>query len=367
VVGVLTLALLSLSPGHADDPAPGALVTSPHESDAAIPLADRVVLLRDGQLYEGSVEHSVDGFRIRTARGATMTFDSRQVAFVGPSRWAAYDHRRAILGPRDLAQHAELAAWCLRHRIVDGAIDQIELLRAAQFDAVRLAALDEQLAARMTDGDQLAPDLRLMFESRIAPRLLSSCTLGGCHSRVDDSFRLVSGTTANASYSSYNWFAVRSQLNVDEPTASPLLVAARTAHGDLVEPVFEADSADYAALTRWVTRAAESLSAAPSATAAPNDNSPSPTVDQTVPLVESIRLPSSIAPPAAAPADVPTGDDSDLVEPVLVEPVVPESEAESVSDLPEDAASAENAEPAESASSSNPYDPAPFNRRHFDK
>ncbi|MDO4558112.1 MAG: hypothetical protein Q4C47_04020, partial [Planctomycetia bacterium] len=104
--------------------------------------------------------------------------------------------------------------------------------------------------------DAMPPEAMSLFTREIQPMLVSTCTTSGCHLRSDDDgFVLIRsgiGNRMSPRATERNLYAVLQWIDRDTPLASPLLDAAVTAHGEQRTPGFTQRQADaFRKLVGW--------------------------------------------------------------------------------------------------------------------
>jgi hypothetical protein len=94
------------------------------------------------------------------------------------------------------------------------------------------------------------------FRQRLERHLVLQC--GDCHRRTSPDLKIMplmftgKHQPINARMSQRNIHSVMSQIHFEQPDQSPILLAAKTAHGGTLQPSFREDSQEYQTLKTWV-------------------------------------------------------------------------------------------------------------------
>ncbi len=275
-----------------------------------------VLLLRNGQLVEGRVVRREDRYEVALPNGE-LRIPVAQVEALCRDVGEAYRTRRAVVQRGSVADHIELAQWCLRYGLIDEAEKERAEIRALQPDhpILRLLArrialerraspsgsrsesgspADEVVSAVERAGQRPAAELRgdepgqpergepaelpsaedlerlvramppgtvELFNNSIQPLLLSQCGTAGCHGlHADHEFVLVRprvGEVSARRVAQQNLRAVLEWVDLDEPSSSPLLTIPTRRHGGGSTPIFTTRQLRaYRHLVEWVYRVA---------------------------------------------------------------------------------------------------------------
>lgn len=254
-------------------PIPGRLdLASAGEKRAASNRSGSVVLLHNGAVLRGIVERGDGSWSIETGPGATVVLPASAVLGVFESMESAFAWRKAQVG-RD--RHPDLVAlgfWALRHDFPSGATDVLaECVRRGIRDP-RVEALEREIrrirnqasAALREDTRIQAPLRRTLsrdairrFHQQVEPILMARCGLSGCHGPGGTlSFRLVKPhpTADNARLeTTHNLRTTLHLIGGDDWEQSRLLTYARRAHGSPVpsHPLTR-ESPEFRELLKWL-------------------------------------------------------------------------------------------------------------------
>lgn len=233
----------------------------------------QVVVLRNGNILEGRVDHLGDVFLVVTET-SEIRLPARDVQHVVATLQDAYAARRAEVRPGVVVDRVQLASWCIRQELWGEAAAELSTARelaphhpdiafvqrrleVASRAAMRAArqqevqqvsaeipvAVDDQGAAELEAlAESLPPGGLEDFARHVQPILVNGCAAGGCHSSNDPrEFRLnrdlVRGV-ANRDSTLRNLQAVWSAIDHTTPEHSPLLLQPAVPHGGLPRPVF---------------------------------------------------------------------------------------------------------------------------------
>jgi hypothetical protein len=214
-----------------------------------------------------------DHFRVRRLSGETL-IPASQVLALCASLEDAYQFLRGRANLNDPDERLRLATWCRVNGLLAQALVEVEAaaqMRPGDVGIERLARrLRETRAhpgtaprpARPEDGPNphidLTADALGLFATRVQPILMNTCA--SCH--IGDragAFRLVrtyDPTLANRKSMQLNLSAVLAQVNLREPSLSPLLTKAVSVHapGMVAAPLRSRELAAYRSLDEWVRR-----------------------------------------------------------------------------------------------------------------
>ena len=265
VLSLLLLgACLSVSPKTrsvlADDAiAPAGLaVTTTKGASAAHAPAEKILLLHNGKVIQGTIQQGSTGYVVIKPEGR-LVLPFEQVRLEADDVEDAYRQQHNALPDHSAAAHTELARWCLTYGLKDQA--RAELREALRREPGSLTAknmlqrIDDQLLAtkelpmvKPKNGQySLLGDVKPLatvealgglpreaaneFVSRVQPLLVNRCATAGCHGPgSDNQFELQRaklGKGSPKSYSERNLAAVLARIDRDRPASSPLLTKLR--------------------------------------------------------------------------------------------------------------------------------------------
>jgi hypothetical protein len=268
---LLTFCLALLAPARADD---AALTVAPQPG---------VVLLRNGQALAGNISRAGEEYYIALPSGE-IRLRANQVELVCRDLQEGYERKRSRMDPERLADHLDLAIWCIRQRLFEEANQEIADARTIDAKHARITLVERQLKLAQqqptqnehrtftSDSGPSTEDLdRLLrgmphgtvetFSSTIQPLLLNTCGNAGCHGPQSESklrlLRTQLGKSSNRRFTQRNLYAVIEMINRSDPPASQLLTAPVAPHGTAKAAIFtNKEVVQYRQLVQWVMRVA---------------------------------------------------------------------------------------------------------------
>lgn len=240
---------------------------------------DGVLLLRNGELIEGHVSSSGDGYDVVLADGEIRIRAADVDLFCRDVR-ECYDRQHQAIEADKPEQHLTLAEWCLRHRLLKEAASEIGDAMALEPKHPKIGLLERRLKllleenAVATDSTNppaqrvftkqldtmvrgMPPGSMEMFTHSVQPLLLNHCSTAGCHGpQSASSFRLLrapAGRTGSRRSTQRNLHAVLAMVNRDAPETSPLLAVPLKPHGAAKAAIFtDREAAQYKQIVLWV-------------------------------------------------------------------------------------------------------------------
>ncbi|HEV3384759.1 MAG TPA: hypothetical protein VG097_08080, partial [Gemmata sp.] len=212
-----------------------------------------------------------------------------EVLFVGETRNDVYHYMRDRVPANDEVARLAVARWCmfngLREQALAEAKEILQFKPGSKNAADMARSLEESLKQFPSEGAanaskqqevksvnaaesdiEITPEAATTFATRVQPILANVCL--DCHARSDHAgaFKLtrVTGYEGGPQTSLANLRATVGQLLKSDPSSSPLLTKAITAHGGLREPPFKSRQAPgFVAIENWVILAVGTGSGAP--------------------------------------------------------------------------------------------------------
>jgi hypothetical protein len=212
------------------------------------------------------------------------------VDFISESLQSAYETKRLRgekLPTAFQADHRiELAGWCVRHRLFEAALGELEKIPDARRSDVRIRVLQRQIAiARQVDKAELQESYTLPpsvpinsiseqrsaeieailanvsatsladYTKNVQRRLLHGCASSGCHDHASEtSFKLACDSPSrpvSRGMTISNLAACYELLDKENVTASRLLEYVSRPHGGQNVPVYRIGSNHYDAIFHW--------------------------------------------------------------------------------------------------------------------
>jgi len=238
-----------------------------------------ILLLRNGQVLEGTIVQSGDRYHV-AVDGGRITVRATDVDFSCRSLREAYQRKRARLRLGSAADHAELARWCQQVGLIDCAVRELADAKAIDptHPAIGLVQRRVEMMLRPPPPanrpgkpveDPVSPDdldrmVRGMppgtvedFTQTIQPLLINNCSAAECHgAQSRNPFRLLRphpGGFPTRRLTQRNLHAALQSIDWDDPPASPLLTAPTRPHTCATAPIFtDQQFAQYKQIVDWV-------------------------------------------------------------------------------------------------------------------
>ncbi len=103
-----------------------------------------LVLLRNGNVIEGTINRSGDRYEV-SVRDGELSIPASDVEFVGRDLDDVYRHRRGTIRSGVAEAHLMLADWCLRRGLLDYAARELSDALRAEGAHPRIAILERRL------------------------------------------------------------------------------------------------------------------------------------------------------------------------------------------------------------------------------
>ncbi len=240
-----------------------------------------LLLLRNGRVLQGEIEHEADRYRVRLSNGE-IHVHQREVTAVCADLPAAYQALLATGQSQSVEHRLRIAVWCIDQRLYEQATAELELAksmspkdRRIEYVARRLQLAQEpppstQPVERQASTPELITHEELnrlvrslpkgtpeQFADVVQPILLSRCATSRCHGlAADQPLRLIRPPTNKSQASRITQRNLNSVLDfVDHahPHDSRLLRAASEPHGESAHPpLSEHEQMQLAELADWV-------------------------------------------------------------------------------------------------------------------
>ncbi|MFM2094936.1 MAG: hypothetical protein RIS70_2060 [Planctomycetota bacterium] len=131
--------------------------------------ASRFLILRNGQVLEGSILQLGDRYQVTLASGGELRVPTRQVEFCAESLEQAFEQKRGELSPNSIRARLELVEWCLTHRLFEQGASELSKAMYLEPRHPKIAMLERRLRA-LTDprngGRAAASDSKARPDSR---------------------------------------------------------------------------------------------------------------------------------------------------------------------------------------------------------
>jgi hypothetical protein len=243
--------------------------------------ADNVLVMRNGEVFQGRITRNGDRFVVHVPVGE-VSLRVSDVDFTAPTLLDAYARKRERIQPDSGQDHVELAQWCQRQgllevawreigeaKAIDPSLPMIPLVQRRLEIAIQQSQA-EQSSTRQVDSPATAEDLNRLvrgmppgtveqFTQTIQPLLMNHCAASGCHASLGSGkfhlLKVPSGQPPSRHLTQRNLIAVMQLIDANEPSASSLLTVPLRAHGGSKAAVFtDQQEAQYREMVRWVYR-----------------------------------------------------------------------------------------------------------------
>jgi hypothetical protein len=261
------------------------------------PPTGKVLVLDNEHTLEGDIDLVGQQYRIRRTIGETFVPASR-VLIVCASMEEAFRFLRGRCNLHDPDERLKLAEWCRVRGLRDLALEEAKAavaLRPEHTPSQRLVqiltAMQATQTAPGTPGHppvvepaplpslDLSAEAMTQFTTRVQPILMNACA--GCHATgkggVFKLTRTYESSLAPQRTTITNAAAVLAQVNLEQPSSSPLLTKAINLHGTMTAAPFRDKQAPaYRALEEWVRAASATHPAPPPREVGPGTQAPAP-------------------------------------------------------------------------------------------
>ncbi|NOY42936.1 MAG: hypothetical protein GXP26_14015 [Planctomycetes bacterium] len=220
--------------------------------------ATGLLVLRNGNVIEGRITRLADHFRIEVEHGQ-LQVRVEQAEMFCLTLDEAYERRREMRTGSTADSHLELAAWCLRHDLLDHAARELLEARTVDPNHRKLLLFERRLnhamkqkakTPKLPRAEKVAPatpevDLstfeqtpqwaRALFVRKIQPMLVKSCATAGCHQAESTNQlqlnRLAVAGAGHPETTKHNLVSVLKLIDFQKASESSLLRLADTTHG----------------------------------------------------------------------------------------------------------------------------------------
>jgi len=232
---------------------------------------NRVVLLGNEKVLEGDIERAGERIAVRR-NGAETWIPAAQAVFIGPDLKSAYVFMQSKANLKLADERLRLAKWCHTNGMKSEAMHELEAaldLKPNWLPAITLLQQVKQTKdARPADAPQspkpdtpppdavdCSPEAVKLFNTKVQPILMNTCA--GCHCSFPcgkfELRRVAAIGPVNADNSNFNLAATSKMVDRQNPSKSPLLVKAITAHGKMSNPPLrDANAPAFKHLDHWV-------------------------------------------------------------------------------------------------------------------
>lgn len=330
----------------------------------------KILLLTSERIMEGDVERIGERYRIRRGTSEVWIPADKAICICADAKEAfAQMKSRANLGDAD--ERYRLAKWCMTNNLREQALDEAHYaleLRPEHAQTKNLIGILERSALPKSAAPTPAPAAKAparpnvpvalvdvnaetlsLFTQKIQPILMNTCA--NCHTDGrGGQFQLYrAGDGGHRAATQRNLAAVLTQMNMQKPALSPLLIKATSAHGNTQNaPIQSQQGIPYRTLCEWIDR---TLATNPHLRERANSSAIAslPEIPSTFKTLPTDPLAAVVSRPVAR---------TEVAAAKSKAPQAPEMPLESSSE-----ATATRPAPTESAAPRDPFDPDIFNRQ----
>lgn len=288
-----------------------------------------VLVLRNGFVLHGRITPLGESYLVSFGERGEARLPRTEVEFECRNLEEAYLLKRDALEADDAKAHLQLADWCLRHRLLARAADQLLIASNQDPSHPALASLSRRLETLATLASaptptpppspnatlashsspippplvrDVPPFLVQQFTVSIQPILFNRCATHACHgTNSSTSYRLLRpslGQVATSRLTHRNLQATLAFIDRNQPQTSRLIAMAQQPHGGVVETFFPDKTANQLELlATWVRRLGMEF---PESQASKALASSKPTVRPTGPAIRN-NTPSGLRAPTRGP------------------------------------------------------------------
>lgn len=259
-------------------------------ADLPLDVAPRngVLLLRNGQVLQGRISRTGQEYDVRTAAGE-IHLKQGEVDLFCQDLDEAYRLKRSKIGKGTAQDHIDLAEWCLSHDLAGHAAHELAAALAADASHPRIPLLERRLKVARQEmpprpkhrelddqpapaelerlADSLPPGAVEEFRTTVQPILWNHCATAGCHGAGTHHryqlLRMPAGKAPTRRLTQRNLYFTWQWVDPQKPAESPLLTVPLQPHAAAKKPVFsKAEMAKYKVLASWVRRSSRTAAAA---------------------------------------------------------------------------------------------------------
>lgn len=129
---------------------------------------DQILVLRNGEILTGRIEHDQAKLIVHTRQGSRIVIPKNKADFICDSIAEAFWGKSARTRASDTRAQIDLFRWCLKHRQVELAESQLEILMQSDVSASQMVSLNRQLSAMLESQNRQASAERGNASPRLA-------------------------------------------------------------------------------------------------------------------------------------------------------------------------------------------------------
>jgi hypothetical protein len=238
-----------------------------------------VLVLHNRHVLEGNVTPAGDYYLVSLGKTGQVRLAAKEVEMVCRDLQEAYQRKSEKIAGKPASAHLDLADWCIKQSLFDGARREIALVRQLEPQHPQIASLEKRIEFATTtakpvvrsipstatvSAEQLERTMKEQppgtvehFTAVVQPILMDRCGAAKCHgSGATTSFQLlqpIPGKIASRRFTQRNLFAALGAVDKELPEQSPLLEMARKPHGFTKAAPFKTDEdRQYREIAKWI-------------------------------------------------------------------------------------------------------------------
>jgi hypothetical protein len=227
-----------------------------------------VLVLKNGQVLEGSITRAGDYYVVSQGEGSELKLNVNDVELCCASLLEAYEFKASHVSSFSPKSHLDLAKWCLRQGLIEQCTEQLTAAQKIDPTNPQVAELQTRLkllketpqpipasAAPGIAAAEMENALRGLprgsaekFAAVIQPILLNRCGANQCHGpNAKSDFRLLRpppGQIVSRRFTQRNLYASLKYLDRTNPENSPLVLMPQQRHGNSLAAIFDKHSSN---------------------------------------------------------------------------------------------------------------------------
>ena len=139
VIGLMVVLALSLC---GNDRSP--LMAQSKKSDSELMNGEQILVLKNGEMLVGRIEQDAANLIVHVRQGSRLVISKKKAEFVCDSKSEAFWGKAARIRASDAQQQVALFRWCLKHKMLDHAETQFNIVMNSDISAAELNSLNRQ-------------------------------------------------------------------------------------------------------------------------------------------------------------------------------------------------------------------------------
>jgi hypothetical protein len=109
----------------------------------------QILVLKNGEILEGQIEQNATKLIVHTRQGSRLVIAKAKADFICESISEAYWGKSARIRASDTNAQIQLFRWCLKHRLLDHAESQLDILMQCDVSKTQMVLLSRQFDAML--------------------------------------------------------------------------------------------------------------------------------------------------------------------------------------------------------------------------